>query len=101
MNEEQDKLVMMAGAVFHDIIEKTDEVRVNINSVNEKIKQIMESNERFVESISEISAACEEVSANVQEASGLTNRNMEMAVKAKNIVGELIETSERMRRKST
>lgn len=100
MNEEQDKLVSMANAVFHDIIEKTNEVRVNVNSVNEKIKRIMASNDRFVESISEISAACQEVSANVQEASGLTNRNMELAAKAKNIVRELIETSERMGRRS-
>jgi methyl-accepting chemotaxis protein len=100
MNEEQGKLISMANAVFNDIIEKMNEVRANVNSVDEKIKRILASNERFVESISEISAACQEVSANVQEASGLTSHNKEMAEKAKDIVRELIETSERMRRQS-
>jgi methyl-accepting chemotaxis protein len=96
MNDEHNELVSRTQGIFRNITGKMNEVKENVNRVNEKVNDILTSNNKLVGSINEISAVSEQVTANAHEASAMTIQNIEKAGRAKDFVNELIETSEKM-----
>jgi methyl-accepting chemotaxis protein len=95
-NDEQNRLVDRTSDIFRDISEKMQEVRNNVDRVNEKVNKILIANNKLVESINEISAVSEEVTASAEEASALSSQNIDKAEEARGYVDELIDTSMRM-----
>lgn len=95
-NDEQNRLVDRTSEIFRDISGKMQEVRNNVDRVNEKVNKILLANNKLVESINEISAVSEEVTASAEEASALSSQNIDKAEEARGFVDELIDTSLKM-----
>lgn len=95
---EQNKLIMQTKKIFDQTILKMNDVNQNAKSVNDSINQILKSNNQIVDSISNISAVSEQTTANAEEVNAMTHKNIEQSQQAKQLVAELIKTSQDMKK---
>lgn len=98
VNKEQNELIEKTKEIFNDSILKMKDVNENINVVSEKIKGILLANNNIINSINQISALSDETMASTQEAAAMTERNALGATNAKQLVRELMDTSEQMKK---
>ncbi len=98
VSAEQNELIMKTKKIFDQTILKMNDVNQNAISVNASINQILTSNNQIVDSISNISAVSQQTTANAEEVSAMTHKNIEQSKQAKQLVTELIETSQEMKK---
>jgi methyl-accepting chemotaxis protein len=94
VSEKQNTIVLTTKEIFNEVNDKMSVVDKNIDTVTERINNILETNDDIVKNIYELSAVSEQTMANAQEANEMTHRNLDKVNISKDLVVELIKTSE-------
>lgn len=96
--QEQNELIARTKTIFDQTIVKMNDVNQNARSVNDSVSKILASNNKIVDSISNISAVSQQTTANAEEVNAMSNKNHEQSQQAIELVVELIETSQEMKK---
>lgn len=97
-NMEQNQLIAQTKDIFEDLTNKVRIVKQNIELVDNRINDILLSNNKIIDSIQEISHLSKSTTTNTSQANSMTMNNIEQSIQAKQLVKELIEKSEEMRK---
>lgn len=96
VSEVQDEMI-------RDVAEKVDEMNVNVDGlvkdiaqIDKMIESLSESNNQIVDNIVQLSATTQEVTASAEQSSAMTENNFENAVKARDLLVEIMEISHRV-----
>lgn len=96
VSKKQNEIVLTTKEIFNEVNHKMTVVDENVDKVTYKISDILEANDNIAIHISELSAVSEETMANAQEANAMTLESLDKVNTSKNLVEELIKTSNEM-----
>ncbi len=89
--------------MIRDVAQKVDEMSVNvdglvndISEIDKMIENLSDANNQIVDNIVQLSATTEEVTACADQSSSLTENNFNNAIKAQEILAEIMEISSRV-----
>ncbi|MBN1498925.1 MAG: hypothetical protein JW982_02110 [Spirochaetes bacterium] len=98
VNNNQNEYVANTEKILNNITEKMDEVNSIVILVESRINEILVSNDKIVDGVNNIAQVAEETSATSESTTEMTKQNIERSAKAKELVQELIDTSEMMKK---
>ncbi len=98
VTNQQNDLIIQTKNIFDQTIAQMNNVNQNAKSVNQKVHEILKSNQQIVDSIGSISAVSEETTANTEEVTAMMHKNIEQAQQARQLVEELMNSSEEMKK---
>ena len=94
VSNKQNETVLTTKEIFNEVNHKMEVVEKNVDKVTEKINYILDANDNIVKNINEISSVSEKTMANAEEANAMTIESLNKVNTSKQLVEELIKTSE-------
>jgi len=94
--DKQNEYLNVASKQFTVLDNNIASMSSNVKAMDTNISDLMNSNNFIVESISQLSATSEEVTASADLATELSEQNNEKFVQAKQLLGQVVETTHQM-----
>lgn len=97
-NADQNLLIKDTEEIFHETIEKMDNVNSKVTEVAQRIDEILSANNNIVESIEVISQKSDSAIVGIRDTSNETQKNLIQVEKTKQIAKDLLAASESLKK---
>ena len=94
--DEQNLAINKASRKFEVVGESIVNLNINVKEIDATTEQLKESNNGIIDSISQLSAVTEEVTASSDGVKEITENNRESAIKAEELIEEVLSAARRL-----